>query len=282
LVLTDRLDARPLLVVIAALIVIRPLWWYGVRSGSAWWYSTRRHSVAEYEDLHHGTETGDVAPDERALTSARWQPPPPPTPLTDPDQARAVAALLAGRPGPGDIDILATINAKAARRPLTTVPRRRRWNTSQGMHLHIDTGPALEPYRHDIDRLRNALVAIASTHAVIELGFDGDPRAITHPRRVVGRRGCLPLADRLPPPETPVLVVTDLGIAVPHTGSPPAPIAFLDHYHLLTQAGCAVHYLVPYPRDRWPPALRDLPILYWEDGLGATTVLAGLRRRARR
>ena len=82
-------------------------------------------------------------------------------------------------------------------------------------------------------------------------------------------------------PDETVLVVTDLGIAIPRSASPPEPEAFVDHQRQLAQAGCPVHYLVPYPPERWPSPLRGLPILYWSDDLGPGDVLAGIRRRTR-
>jgi hypothetical protein len=97
----------------------------------------------------------------------------------------------------------------------------------------------------------------------------------------VGHGGRRPLAEALPPPGTPVLVVTDLGIAAPRSGSPPEPADLLDHHRQLVQASCGVHYLVPYPPERWPARLRALPILHWSDDLGPGEVLAGIRRRAR-
>jgi hypothetical protein len=103
----------------------------------------------------------------------------------------------------------------------------------------------------------------------------------------------VPLASRLPAPGTPVLVITDLGITVPRsvpvrvvvttdpqiTGPLREPQSFLEHHDTLVQAGCDVHYLVPYPPDRWPPALADLPVVHWSDDLGVSAVLACIRRR---
>lgn len=278
---TGRFGGGAWLVTVVALLTARPLWWHAGRNWSAWWSSAQRHSSASYEDLQNGGGGGEPEGDSVTLTRTRWQPPPPGVPLVRASQQRAVAALLAGRLVPGKIDVLATVREMASRRPLTRIPRRPRWSTSQGLHLHVDIGPAFEPFRNDVDQLRAALVAIASTHAIVELGFDGDPGLITWPRRIVGRRGRLELADRLPPSGTRVLVVTDLGIAVPRSGSPPEPDHFLDHHRLLSQAGCRVHYLVPYPPERWPPRLTELPILYWSDDLGAVEVLAGIRRRTR-
>jgi hypothetical protein len=262
-------------------------------SGSPRWRAWRR-SVQRHSSRHDGLGAGADAgtggagagigaggTPSPALTLERseWRPPLPSAPLLRDGQRRAVATLLAGRDAPGEIDLVATIRAVAARRPLTTVPRRRRWRTSQGMHLHIDNGPALEPFRSDVEDLRRALVSVAAAHAITEYGFVGDPRWITRPARVLGSRRRVALAARLPPPGTPVLVVTDLGIAVPRSGMLPEPEAFLDHHRRLREAGCHVHYLVPYPADRWP--VDDLPVLHWTDDLGATDVLARLRREKR-
>ncbi|HET6949320.1 MAG TPA: hypothetical protein VFI47_03035 [Acidimicrobiales bacterium] len=272
---TGRIGGSGWLVVAVGLVAARPL----LNDWSMWWHSAQRHSSAEHEDPQSGA--GGDEPDRGgvALNRVRWQPPPPGVPLVRKGQQRAIATLLAGRPVPGDVDLVATVRQLATRRPLTAIPRRPRWSTSRGVHLHVDRGPALEPFRYDVAQLRRSLASIASPHAVVELGFDGDPAAVTWPRRIVGPGGRAPLASRLPPPGTPVLVLTDLGISVPRTGTPPEAHDFLDHHRLLTGAGCSVHYLVPYPPERWPETLWPLPILYWSDDLGAVEVLAGIRRR---
>jgi hypothetical protein len=279
---TGRFGLVPWLVAVLALLAARPGWGVVERGWSAWRESSQRLSFADHDALQDGAaarqplEAGEVT-----LTRARWQPPAPGRPLVAPRQQRSVATLLAGRPTPGEMDLAATVRAVASRRPLGEVPLRLRWSTNRGMHLHVDVGPALEPFRHDVEELRASLVAVASPHAVIELGFTGDPRVITWPRRVVGHHQGLALAERLPSAGTPVLVVTDLGIAVPRSGSPPEPDYFLRHHRLLRQAGCRVRYLVPYPPERWPARLSELPVVYWRDDLGATDVLTALRRRPR-
>ena len=265
------------LTIVLAVIAIRPTW----RAWSAWWRSPQRHSSPVHQELQEGATGDEAEVGDMAVTTAQWQAPPPPLPLVRAGQQRAVATLLAGRWVAGEIDLAATVRALASRRPLSTLPRRPRWSTNQGMQLHVDSRPAIEPFSDDVDVLRQALAAIAAPHAVVMLGFDGDPRVITRPRRLVWPQGRLALADRLPPPGTPVLVVTDLGIAVPRSGSPPEPEAFLEHHRLLVRASCTVHYLVPYPSERWPLPLRELPILYWNDDLGPAEVLTGIRRRAR-
>jgi hypothetical protein len=277
---TGRVGGAGWLALAVALVGLRPAQELATRSWSTWWRSAQRHSTASRDDRG---DSGERHVDDAGvlLTRAGWQAPPPVPPLVPHRQERAVATLLAGRTVPGEIDLAAAVDRVAARLPLHGVPHRPRWSTRLGVHLHVDVGPALEPFRQDVARLRRSLVAVASPHGVVELGFDGDPGFITRPRRLAGIGGQLPLADRLPAPGTPVLVVTDLGIAVTRTGSPGDPDDFLGHHQLLTRAGCPVHYLVPYPPHRWPPPLRGLPALYWSDHLSAVDALTALRRRPR-
>jgi hypothetical protein len=275
-----RIEGVVWLLLVAALVAARPLAERLVRGWWRWWRSSNRHASPEGDEPAEGAE-GAAIGTPVMLARAGWHTPPAGPSLVEPSQQRAVATLLAGRPVPGEIDLTATVAHVAARRPLTDVPRQPRWSTSLGVHLHVDVGPALEPFRSDVRRLRRSLVAIASTHGVVELGFDSDPQAFTRPRRIVGPDGPAPLKDRLPPPGTPVLVVTDLGIAVPRSGIPAVPAAFREHHRLVTRAGCPVQYLVPYPPARWPAALHGLPVLHWSDGLGVAEVLAALRRRGR-
>jgi len=273
-----RIDGVVWLALVAALVGAQPVAERLVRGWWRWWRSANRHATPEGDEPAEG-HGGDAEGVRVRLAQADWRPPPEGPSLVEPSQQRAVATLLAGRPVPGEIDLAATIDHVAARRPLSDVPRRPRWSTSLGVHLHVDVGPALEPFRSDVARLRRSVVAIASTHGVVELSFEGDPRTFTRPRRILGPDGRAPLQDRLPPSGTPVLVVTDLGIAVPRDGDPAVPAAFLEHHRLVTRAGCAVQYLVPYPAHRWPAALRSLPLLHWSDGLGVAEVIAALRRR---
>jgi hypothetical protein len=270
---TGVMHGRSWLAVVVVLITIRP----ALGGLAMWWRSAQHYSLAERAGggLGAAGDELEVVP----LDHASWQPPPESQPLVRPGQQRAVAMLLAGRSAPGPIDLVTTVRKVAARQPLTAVPRHPGWSTNLGLLLHVDRGPALEPFRDDIAQLRRALIAVASRHAVDEIGFDGDPRWITWPRRVAGPGRPLPLASRLPAPGTPVLAITDLGITVPRSGLVREPHAFLEHHDTLVQAGCDVQYLVPYPPDRWPPALADLPIVHWSDDLGVSAVLACIRRR---
>jgi hypothetical protein len=269
---TGRIGGVAWLVLAVVLVVIRPV----LSSYAMWWRSARRYSVAERDgDRATASDELEMVP----LDRARWRPPPEGAPLGRPGQQRAVATLLAGRSVPGEVDLATMVGKIASRQPLTSVPRHRRWSTNLGVQLQVDRRAALEPFRGDIVRLRRALAAVASQQALDEVGFEGDPRRITWPRRLLGGAPSIRIEARLPAPGTPVLVVTDLGIAVPRTGPVGGPAPFLEHYEVLSQAGADVHYLVPYPPDRWPPMLAGLPLVYWSDHLGASQVLARIRRR---
>lgn len=277
---SGQIRLAPWLLLVVLLPLGWPGWWYLHLGWTAWWRSPH-HLAATAAVPETVPEGDDPTAGDVTLTHVRWREPPHGVPLVRRSQQRAVATLLAGRAVPGDIDLVETVRRAASRQSLLPVPRRLRWSTNLGMQLHVDMGPALDPFRNDIEQLHDALATIASPHGVVERGFEGDPREITWPPRLVGHGARRSLGGCLPPPGTPVLVVTDLGIAVPRAGSAPGPRALLDHHRLLDQAGCTVRYLVPYPPERWPVPLRGLPIVEWTDDLGAGDVLGDLRRRVR-
>jgi hypothetical protein len=250
-----------------------------------WWRSPVRLSRVTSTEAYDHVTRDEAAGGPLTFKRTSWTPPPPATPLTAATQQRALAMALAGTAVGGRINVLALVDDFAQRRARRAPPRLPRPSLRRGVQLIVDRGPALEPFRGDLERLRNALLSVVSQSGMDEIGFESDPGTVVRRRRHGGRvvRGPWPAGDLLPAPGTPVVVVTDLGIAVPKVG----PLAsamhnWLEQYEAFRRARVRALFLVPYPPARWPPVVaRRLPVVYWADRLRPGEV-ARIARRVER
>jgi hypothetical protein len=263
------------------------------RAALRWWQQRRDRSrlSALRKFTAHRLETKSVAgrgsagaggepvvrPDS---ISERMQRPPAPGSLIPQTLQRAIVAALAETEEAALIDIAAIVRQRATRRPGQPAHRRSRWTTGRGLDLHVDRSAAMEPFRSDIAAMQRALEGVAGANRVRTLGFDRDPRWATTPLALLDDDLEPRLMDELLPPSgTPVVVITDLGIAVPRSGRVTVEAStLLEHHRKLVAARLLPVYVVPYPRSRWPSGLEGLPIVEWSE----VTRLAPLRRAIRR
>ncbi len=127
------------------------------------------------------------------------------------------------------------------------------------------------PFAQDRDRLRLRVESVVGEGRVQRLRFRGTPLRGTSARPGRARAPYVP-----PPPETPVLLLTDLGIGRPEGSRDPATAAewraFAD---VVRRAGCPAVALVPYAPARWPHDLgRALAIVPWDRSTDVATVFA--------
>ena len=193
---------------------------------------------------------------------------------------------VAGRQVPGAIDTIATVRLAARRTGSTRVLRHGRSSVARGLQLHVQQSSAFVPFLGDVAGLRAACRAVISSGSFDEVSFDRDPRHIVGPLRRVRRlsagRHPVPVEAVVPKPPGTVVCVTDFGIGRNRDGSSPSPpMAWLEHHDTMVSVGARVVYLVPYPVDRWPRELRELPAVFWTDGLRSGDTLAAMRRRPR-
>lgn len=137
---------------------------------------------------------------------------------------------------------------------------------TRGVQLLIDRGEGMQPFAADQTALRAVLVRVVGRDRTEVLYFEGSPLWGAG----IGPKDEWP--DYRPPATgTPVVVLTDLGIARPLRSS---GFAGASDWRQLTQvlgrAGCPLLALVPYPARRWPAELsKCMTILQWDR---ATTV----------
>src|SRR4051794_32689862 len=147
-----------------------------------------------------------------ALQEERAPSLPPIDPLLLPRWVRGIvsAALSVPLPdGPPDVERLVGTLARGA--PITDVPRRAVPTLRLGVHLLVDRSSRMTPFAKDQAWLDWALRRIVGEGRVERRGFTGSPLSAVTGADRSGRGG-----PRSPPPAgTPVLALTDLGIARP-------------------------------------------------------------------
>jgi len=200
-------------------------------------------------------------------------PPPPPPPslpgvplgivavdhhpvLPDMVRSRQLRAVLS-RPVPtDDLDVGAAVELVARGLPVAPAPRRHRSSLALGARLMVDIGAGMDPFRRDAEDVVRCARDLAGRSGVQVLQFRQVP---TSAAGVGSGPTWTWAAHRRPASGTPVLVITDLGLAGPCVDEDPAGerdwCAFLAG---LGRGGCRAVVLTPYLRARVPPALRRL------------------------
>lgn len=193
---------------------------------------------------------------------------PQPDALFDPRQERALlGGLSACMSHDGDLDVQRLLQDLTGGAPLRELPLQRSWSSRRGLQLLIDDGPGMAPFRADVERLWARLGELLPADRLTRLAFQGCP---TRGCRVPRRKGSRPWV----PPDSAVLVVTDLGIAAAEPSSGPCrPAEWLAFCAMAEAAGVQLRSLIPYPAHRWPVALvgRLHPVA-WDRSTSAATV----------
>jgi len=178
-------------------------------------------------------------------------------------RARALLGLVGARRRPeGDLDAALAVDLLARGEPLLDIPRLWVQTTQGGIELALDTGPGMEAYRRDVDRLPGQLRSVLGPDGFAVRWFQDCP---------VGGAGVFlpealdPTPYRLPPPGTLIVAVTTFGS---HGALPPPP-SVLARWHQLfytaARAGTPVVGLTPLPTQRLPAGLpRRLAVVTWD------------------
>ncbi len=183
-----------------------------------------------------------------------------PSPLISGPLARAFLREAVGQELPTDeidVDLIVDQSARCGLRvPLARLGRR---GFRNGVHVLVDDGPPMHPFRADVDDLQYQLKRTVGPHLLGALYFDGSPV-----RGVESGWDLSHKTYRPPRPGVTVLLVTDLGV-----GRPPGDIqtpraewaAFVGR---LVAAGCRVVAITPYDPRRCPRIRKDgFSIEYW-------------------
>jgi hypothetical protein len=201
---------------------------------------------------------------------------PPPEPLLDPQQERAiVASLAAGLVDDDSLDIDSLVVALSRAEPLRRLPMRRSWGLRRGVQVLVDQGPGMAPFAADVEQFIARLSQLLPPDRLQRAGFEGSPlRAVRIPKRK--RAPWQP-----PEPDTAVLVISDLGLCSGEESLHAAGTAeWLELAEVAHRARVLLRTLVPYPPSRWPAALcGPLRCIHWDRRTTAATArrtLAGI------
>jgi len=195
-------------------------------------------------------------------------------PLLTPTWTRAIISKLLSVNIEDDIpNITELINILAENQPLDQIPYQKSPSLRRGTHVLVDSGPGLAPYIRDQLQLIEEIQQTVGPDRVDIWGFVGTP--LEH---AIHYKTHTETTYRPPPYGTPILLLTDLGIAVPplsiEVGTIEEWVQFLSYF---SRNGFTVFALVPYKEDRWPSDLRNLiTIIEWNHTTSVNTILKSL------
>lgn len=202
---------------------------------------------------------------------------PPFRPLFHPGTTRALLSTALATPsGEGDIDLDVIIEWITRLRPVTALPKKRLSSIRLGIQLLIDRGAGMSPFITDRELLVELIRDVVGRDSVEILYFSDSPL------RQVDRGDRYAKRFRYGPPTagTPVVVLTDLGIAGQSSTSFGAKEEeWLRFARLVRGAECPVLAFTPYGPKRWPPALKNLMyILQWDRGTNVSIIRRAVGR----
>jgi hypothetical protein len=233
---------------------------------------TAHRTAARSADRPAWMKVAPLEPEQLADLDAR----PPYRPLFTPGWTRAlVAHACATATSDGAYDVPWLVKRIARCQPVTDVPREEHLSVRRGMQLLVDVGENLEPFVGDVRALVSDLVAVIGRDRSRVLYFADCPSLGVGP----GGRSTW-LTPYVPPAiDTPIVIITDLGVArgaAQRWGASEGTwLAFLA---MAAAKGCPVIVFNPYPIGRWPASLRDrIRPVHWD----RTTNAADAHRTAR-
>lgn len=198
--------------------------------------------------------------------------------LFPPKRARGVLTCALARSSPhGEIDLERVVRAVARGEALTEIPRRSIPTLARGVRLYVDQGPAMLPFRRDLEQLEQAIRAVVGGVGLRVLSFSEFP----------GRQRRTLAPDEpdsaLGPPiqgGESVIVATDLGAGQrPGHGRPAAAEEWLGFNRWVRASGSLMLAIVPYGRNRYPEELRrSVALLHWDPRTTAYQAAQAVRR----
>jgi hypothetical protein len=207
--------------------------------------------------------------------AAHLRPAIPLEPLFPNHTSRAIlSGALATPSGVGPLHMAKLIELLSRAELIREIPRFSIPTLVRGVQLLIDRGEAMQPFAADQATLRAALASVVGRDRTAVLYFDSSP---------VWGAGTGPKDEwpdyKTPAPGTPVVVLTDLGIAHPPGVAGLAGVSdWCEFAQTLARAGCPLLALVPYPRERWPaPLAKIMTIVQWDRSTTAAVVRRAVR-----
>lgn len=240
-----------------------------------------RQRVATLERVGQGAFATPVdldAPAWRAADGDADSLPPPPLIAARPSRA-ILGAALAGRQEGAEVDVGRTIALLSSGRRIERLPRCAVSTLAHGAQVLVDRSPAMAPFAHDAVQLVDEVRKLLGPGRLAVREFRHCPaRGVREPGGR-SRRAWQP-----PPPGTPVMIVSDLGIGAPADDDAAADSAEWQGFAARVRgAGCRAFAWVPFAPARWPALLtRELTLLHWCERTTARQVGRALRETADR
>jgi len=214
------------------------------------------------------SEPSTAVPPLRLISDVSYSPPNP-DPLFSPLAGLFIAQELvtSSRFGP-DPDVERLVGTLARAEIPQPVPWQEHRTLARGAQVLVDDAEGMEPFSRDQQGLvyllrhlvGDALIDVRTIH---EAPDPADPVDPWEP----------------PPPGTPVLALTDLGLARrAERGAADLAAAWQSAAAILAQRGSGLLALVPYPPRRWPASLTtSMRLVFWD-----RSTTTGRARQARR
>ncbi|HKQ89197.1 MAG TPA: hypothetical protein VJZ77_00840 [Blastocatellia bacterium] len=215
-----------------------------------------------------------VLPEPFQESSEENEPSPKFFPLLAPIWTRAIITkMLSVDANDGPPDIPKLIEIISHNRPVKQIPRRPLPTLRQGVQALIDGGQGLVPYLRDQMFFLEQLNQLVGADQVQAWKFIGTPL-----KYAVSVSPPLLSSYKLPPPGVPLLMLTDLGVAVPpfevEVATTDEWLAFVRYAR---QAGYQLLVLTPYHPARYPDTLKNqVRIIQWDRGTSVSTILRAL------
>lgn len=170
----------------------------------------------------------------------------------------------------GPLDIAALVARIALGHPLTELPRQPRFTLQKGIQLLIDDADSMMSFTRDVSELADRIVEVVGRDRTSLLRFEEHPERDTE-------YGVS--SYRLPPPGTPVLVLSDFGLGRSGTRRAATIGAWLSLAARLESMQCPMLAIAPVPYPRLPRALvARVQVVSWD----RRTSVADVRRAEKR
>jgi hypothetical protein len=194
----------------------------------------------------------------------------PPAPLLVPQWSRAILSGMLATSREGEVDLERLIEVVARGRHIGALPRLPWPTLRRGAQVLIDSCIAMTPFAHDQSLMVEQIRAVAGADCVTVFHFRGSPT-----RGVVAHSAGEDLLSYAPPASgTPVLLLSDLGIARPHIAGEFADVPeWIRFAERVRGAGCPLIALLPYARSLAPREFaRLITLIPWDRHTSSGTV----------
>jgi hypothetical protein len=169
----------------------------------------------------------------------------------------------------GGIDLPRALEVLVRSTTPAELPRLYITTLARGCQILVDVSAGMAPFTRDCWELIDAMRSVVGRELVQVFYFKDCPIYGVETEADANRVPFQP-----PPRATPVLLLSDLGIAAPAFSLRLAiDEDWLRLAHQLRVAACPLLTLVPYPPQRWPKRLsKELTIIQWDRGTTAARV----------